>query len=241
MIEKVDAAPARPPRRLSAAFRAAADRAADRSALGRRAKYLLADLDDGDVLVMHLGMSGSFRIEADGRGSRSPATTTTRAATLRAHDHVVFHLSSGARGHLQRSAPLRPDGPRAARRARGLEAFQGDGHRAARQRARAAQRSRRCSPGRSAPLKAMLMDQRLIAGLGNIYVCEALWRARALAEPAGGPPCDEDRQAAAKAERAGRRDPRGAPGRRSPPAARRSAITAARRRARRFPAQFRGL
>ena len=66
-------------------------------ALGRRAKYLLADLDDGDVLVMHLGMSGSFRIEADGRAARSPGATTIRGATLGAHDHVVFHLSSGAR------------------------------------------------------------------------------------------------------------------------------------------------
>ncbi len=64
-------------------------------ALGRRAKYLLADLDDAEVLVMHLGMSGSFRVEtAQGAQSLSPCAS---AAKNEAHDHVVFSLSTGDR------------------------------------------------------------------------------------------------------------------------------------------------
>ncbi len=67
--------------------------------LGRRAKYLLADLASGDVLLMHLGMSGSFRVGAD-ETTASEATTPGRFHHPRneeqAHDHVVFHMSSGA-------------------------------------------------------------------------------------------------------------------------------------------------
>ena len=70
-----------------------ASRGGDIVALGRRAKYLLADLDDGDVLVMHLGMSGSFRVEGD--AAAQPAAHG--AAKNPAHDHVVFALSNGAR------------------------------------------------------------------------------------------------------------------------------------------------
>ena len=57
--------------------------------LGRRAKYLLADLSSGDVLVMHLGMSGSFRVDRLASG----ATMTDIVAGR--HDHVSFHMSSG--------------------------------------------------------------------------------------------------------------------------------------------------
>jgi formamidopyrimidine-DNA glycosylase len=68
--------------------------------LARRAKYLLADLDDGEVLVMHLGMSGSFRIEAKpGEPGDAEALSTYYYDTSKdpVHDHVVFELSSGAR------------------------------------------------------------------------------------------------------------------------------------------------
>src|SRR5262250_772983 len=64
--------------------------------LGRRAKYLLADLSSGDVLVMHLGMSGSFRV-AKGRGKTTPGRYYHERPKNAAHDHVVFHMSSGAR------------------------------------------------------------------------------------------------------------------------------------------------
>src|SRR5262245_50846583 len=64
--------------------------------LGRRAKYLLADLSSGEVLVMHLGMSGSFRV-AHRRGKAIPGRYYHERARNAAHDHVVFHMSSGVR------------------------------------------------------------------------------------------------------------------------------------------------
>jgi formamidopyrimidine-DNA glycosylase len=144
--------------------------------LGRRAKYLIADLDDGTVLVMHLGMSGSFRIEAE--GSSTTAGTYYRPRTkLRAHDHVVFHMSTGVRVVFNdpRRFGLMDLIPRAELatskhfRAMGIEPLGNELSGAT---------LARLLAGRTAPLKASLMDQRLIAGLGNIYVCEALWRAR---------------------------------------------------------------
>ena len=63
--------------------------------LGRRAKYLMADLASGDVLLMHLGMSGSFRI-IDGEDNKAPGKFHHPRSEDRAHDHVVFHMSSGA-------------------------------------------------------------------------------------------------------------------------------------------------
>ncbi|WP_421725223.1 bifunctional DNA-formamidopyrimidine glycosylase/DNA-(apurinic or apyrimidinic site) lyase [Bauldia sp.] len=144
--------------------------------LGRRAKYLLADLDSGEVLVMHLGMSGSFRIEAD--DDTSPlAATYYRRAPLKAHDHVVFDLSSGARVIFNDPRRfglmdiVQRDGletsPLFARL--GIEPLGNalDGaHVAA------------LAEGRVVSLKALLLDQTKIAGIGNIYACEALWRAR---------------------------------------------------------------
>ena len=60
--------------------------------LGRRAKYLLADLSSGDVLMMHLGMSGSFRVGKDAK----PGVYYHERSKSAAHDHVVFHMSNGA-------------------------------------------------------------------------------------------------------------------------------------------------
>src|SRR5712671_2664596 len=62
--------------------------------LGRRAKYLMADLSSGDVLLMHLGMSGSFRVVT--RDEKTPGKFHHPRNEDRAHDHVVFHMSSGA-------------------------------------------------------------------------------------------------------------------------------------------------
>src|SRR3954449_8822914 len=64
--------------------------------LGRRAKYLLVDLSSGEVLLMHLGMSGSFRV-AKADGERTPGGYYHDRSKQAAHDHVVFHMSSGAR------------------------------------------------------------------------------------------------------------------------------------------------
>ena len=146
------------------------------TSLGRRAKYLTADLDDGMVLVIHLGMSGSIRIEADGK-SATPGAYYHAPTKLRAHDHVVFHMSSGVRVVFNdpRRFGLMDLVPRA-----GLEAskhFRAVGIEPLGNALNGATLATLMA-GRNAPLKAVLMDQRVVAGLGNIYVCEALWRAR---------------------------------------------------------------
>jgi formamidopyrimidine-DNA glycosylase len=67
------------------------------TALRRRGQYLLAELDDGTTLLMHLGMSGSFRIEAPGEKDAKPVADDAvcyRRGKLEAHDHVVFHLKA---------------------------------------------------------------------------------------------------------------------------------------------------
>jgi formamidopyrimidine-DNA glycosylase len=143
--------------------------------LGRRAKYLLADLASGDVLLMHLGMSGSFRVITDENDSR-PGKFHQPRTEDRAHDHVVFRMSSGAdivfndprrfgymkviaRNVLDQEPLLRGLGPEPL----GNE-FD------------AAMLARSCA-NKKTSLKAALLDQRVVAGLGNIYVCEALYRA----------------------------------------------------------------
>ena len=168
-------------------------------ALERRAKYLLARLDDGTILVMHLGMSGSFRIEA-GDGILAPGHFHHRRSALGLHDHVVFTLSNGARvlyndprrfgfmllvaGEAFAAHPLfahlgiEPLGPDL------------DGATLA-----------HLFAGRSTPLKAALLDQTLIAGLGNIYVCEALHRAGLSPRRAAGTLTKSDGTPTARAEK----------------------------------------
>ena len=145
------------------------------TALERRAKYLWAHLDDGTVLVLHLGMSGSFRIEAAER-TTSPGAFHYPRGDAGPHDHVVFVLSSGTR--IVYNDPRRfgfmllvPVAELASHpffAALGIEPL-GDGLDGA--------SLARLFAGRNTSLKAALLDQRLIAGLGNIYVCEALHRA----------------------------------------------------------------
>jgi formamidopyrimidine-DNA glycosylase len=150
--------------------------------VGRRAKYLTIDLDDGNVLIIHLGMSGSLRVVADGETRDTSSTRYHAVAKLTAHDHVVFHI-----GGVGRKPPvvivfndprrfglmdLVPRDKLAASKhfaAIGIEPLGNEFN---------AEYLARKFAGRSAPLKSSLMDQRLIAGLGNIYVCEALWRAK---------------------------------------------------------------
>ncbi len=146
------------------------------TAVSRRAKYILVDLDSGDILVIHLGMSGSFRLSAQSTIT-VPGDYHFARSKNTAHDHVVFKLSNGWTivyndprrfGFMQiveRSAlhqhPLF--------RNLGIEPLGNalDGGVLA-----------QAFAGRKAPLKAALLDQSLIAGLGNIYVCEALHRAQ---------------------------------------------------------------
>jgi len=161
--------------------------------LGRRAKYLLADLDDGMVLVMHLGMSGSFRVSQPGEAAL-PGDFHHPRSKIAAHDHVEFVLSGGAT--VTYNDPRRFGFmllvPRAGIATHPM--FAGLGAEPVGNAFDAAYLAARLA-GRTMPLKAALLDQRIVAGLGNIYVCEALHRARlsplraagTLATPAGRP------------------------------------------------------
>ncbi|MGO8737500.1 bifunctional DNA-formamidopyrimidine glycosylase/DNA-(apurinic or apyrimidinic site) lyase [Rhodoblastus sp.] len=140
-------------------------------ALNRRAKYLIAALDDGAALIAHLGMSGSFRVE----GAEAPGNFAVPRSKNPAHDHVVFHLD-GAKviyndprrfgfmtlTKMSELAAL----PFFARL--GVEPLSNEFNGVA---------LARLFAGKKTPLKSALLDQSLIAGLGNIYVCEALHRA----------------------------------------------------------------
>src|SRR5499433_2714590 len=143
--------------------------------LGRRAKYLLADISSGEVLLMHLGMSGSFRV-VHGSDERGPGKFHHVRGKLSAHDHVVFHMSNGAvitfndprrfgymklirREELDREPMIEALGPEPLG-----NAFDG------------AMLAQACA-GKKTSLKAALSDQKVVAGLGNIYVCEASHRA----------------------------------------------------------------
>jgi len=143
--------------------------------LGRRAKYLMADLGSGDVLVMHLGMSGSFRVIKDD-GTNTPGQFHHPRAEERAHDHVVFEMSSGA--SVVFNDPRRFGYMKIiARKALDEEPLlRGLGPEPLGNEFDAAMLARACA-GKKTSLKAALLDQRVVAGLGNIYVCEALYRA----------------------------------------------------------------
>ncbi|GEC16989.1 bifunctional DNA-formamidopyrimidine glycosylase/DNA-(apurinic or apyrimidinic site) lyase [Nitrobacter winogradskyi] len=144
--------------------------------LGRRAKYLLADLASGDVLLMHLGMSGSFRV-IDAAGVMSPGDFHHPRDEGRAHDHVRFTMSSGA--EIVFNDPRRFGYMKiVAREALGDEPLlKGLGPEPLGNEFDAAMLAHGCR-NRKTSLKAVLLDQRVVAGLGNIYVCEALFRAR---------------------------------------------------------------
>jgi len=148
------------------------------TALGRRAKYLTMHIENGPVLICHLGMSGSFRVEA-AEGGDIAGTFHHERSKRAAHDHVVFDVVSpkDERSRVVFNDPRRfgfmlfaegaPDThPMLA--GLGIEPTGNalDGPLLA-----------SLLKDRRSPLKAALLDQRLIAGLGNIYVAEALWRA----------------------------------------------------------------
>ncbi len=133
-------------------------------AIGRRAKYILVHLDDGAVMLVHLGMSG--RLVLHNASPRAPGR----------HDHVIFHTDDGghltfndtrrfglitlaAADELERHPLLAGLGPEPLD-----EGFTG-----------AALAARLA--GKRTPIKAALLDQRVVTGLGNIYVCESLFHA----------------------------------------------------------------
>jgi formamidopyrimidine-DNA glycosylase len=147
--------------------------------LGRRAKYLMADLGSGDVLLMHLGMSGSFRIETVSKAKTAGSTPGEfhhPRGKDAAHDHVVFHMSSGA--DIVFNDPRRFGYMKViARNAIDAEPLlRGLGPEPLGNEFDARMLAQSCA-GKKTSLKAALLDQRVVAGLGNIYVCEALFRA----------------------------------------------------------------
>jgi formamidopyrimidine-DNA glycosylase len=140
-------------------------------ALDRRAKYLLARLDDGEVLVMHLGMTGRFSVH------KANGARTRGKATIQKHEHIVFHLGDGTdvrytdarRFGYMDLIPAASLERHALFKALGVEPLSKD--------FTPAWLASRLK-GRATSIKAALVDQRLIAGVGNIYACEALYRAR---------------------------------------------------------------
>jgi formamidopyrimidine-DNA glycosylase len=144
--------------------------------LDRRAKYLLAPLDRGDTLVMHLGMTGRFEIAGRGDSAVRPGDFALAQPPDPRHAHVVFETEAGVTvtfydprrfGYMDLIAT-----DRLAQhpwfKGLGPEPLGGCFDAAHLQRAFA---------GRRQSVKATLLDQRIVAGLGNIYVCEALFRA----------------------------------------------------------------
>lgn len=139
--------------------------------LRRRSKYILADLDTGETLIIHLGMSGRMTVSGDPLGQfhhDHPAPAK--------HDHVVFHMDNGARitfndarrfgamdlgqtARLEDHWLIRPIGP---------EPFGNEFDETYLTTKLAT---------RNTPIKTALLDQHVVAGLGNIYVCEVLFRA----------------------------------------------------------------
>jgi len=144
-------------------------------ALTRRAKYLLFSLDSDETLIAHLGMSGSFRVDA--AKAIAPGAFHRKRSKDPKHDHVVLDLDNGnvvtyndprrfGFMDLVRNETLGTH-PRLCALGDEPLAPKFD----------AARLAKLCA-GSRAPLKAALLDQKRIAGLGNIYACEALFRAR---------------------------------------------------------------
>ncbi|NBR88815.1 MAG: bifunctional DNA-formamidopyrimidine glycosylase/DNA-(apurinic or apyrimidinic site) lyase [Rhodobacteraceae bacterium] len=140
--------------------------------LRRRSKYILADLDSGKTLLIHLGMSGRILISGVQIG-----TYTHEHQAPQKHDHVVFHMDQGARitfndprrfgamdlldtATAENHPLLAQIGPEPFGNSFNEDYFA------------------EALKSRKSPIKAALLDQHLVAGLGNIYVCESLFRAR---------------------------------------------------------------
>jgi formamidopyrimidine-DNA glycosylase len=164
----------------------------------RRGKYLIVRLDSGESLLMHLGMSGSFRID------RAPPRARAGVAPTDRHDHVVLTLSNGRT--VTFNDPRRfgvmdlIDGDTQA----GHRSFDAMGPEPLSSSFDAATLAAACV-GKRVALKAALLDQRVVAGLGNIYASEALHvahlsplrRAATIATAAGRPRPSAERLAAA--------------------------------------------
>jgi formamidopyrimidine-DNA glycosylase len=147
-------------------------------ALRRRAKYILADLDSGETLVIHLGMSGRMSVYAEGKQRKLGGYVYNPApdgAGKGRHDHVVFETDAPARivfndhrrfGLMTLVATNAIDSDRM---------FAGMGVEPLSPKFNTTHLAKMLD-GKKTPIKSALLDQRVVAGLGNIYVCEALFR-----------------------------------------------------------------
>lgn len=139
--------------------------------MGRRAKFLVSELSTGDALIMHLGMSGRFTVN-----DAPTAEFHVDPGTNPAHDHVVFHMQDGAtvtyndprRFGFMELWPIAD-----------LDAYPRIEHLGPEPLSNhfSAAYLDEQFRGKNTPIKSALLDQAVIAGLGNIYVCEALFRA----------------------------------------------------------------
>ncbi len=148
--------------------------------LVRRAKYLLGELDDGETLVIHLGMSGRMSVYVEGKARKVGQyvyDTAPASAGHGKHDHVVMETDVPARivftDHrrfgLMTLVPTDTLEEHPLFKGLGIEPLSD---------AFDAKWLSSALKGKKTPIKSALLDQRVIAGLGNIYVCEALYRAR---------------------------------------------------------------
>ena len=144
----------------------------------RRAKYLLAELDSGETLVIHLGMSGRMRVYSGGR-TRKLGQYVYDAAPEGAgqgkHDHVVFETDAPARIVFNDHRRFGLMTLVATDRLNDDKLFKDIGVEPLSAGFGAAHLSKALA-GKKTPIKSALLDQRVVAGLGNIYVCEALFR-----------------------------------------------------------------
>jgi formamidopyrimidine-DNA glycosylase len=139
--------------------------------LRRRSKYILVDLSSGETLLIHLGMSGRMMVSGDPLGR-----FVHEHPMPQKHDHVVFHMASGARitfndprrfGAMDLMPTATADQHKLLS-VLGPEPLGNDFNERVLIDA---------FDGKNTPVKSALLDQRIVAGLGNIYVCEALFRA----------------------------------------------------------------
>ncbi len=140
--------------------------------LRRRSKYILVDLDSGESLLIHLGMSGRMLVSGDPLG----VFVQNHPAAMK-HDHVILEMGNGAR--------ITFNDPRRFGAMDLLETATADAHKLLAQIGPEPLGNDFNEPylvaalaGRNVAIKSALLDQRIVAGLGNIYVCEALFRAR---------------------------------------------------------------
>ncbi len=139
--------------------------------LRRRSKYILADLSSGETLLIHLGMSGRMTVSGDPLGQFAHDHPMPEK-----HDHVVFHMANGARvtfndprrfGAMDLLSTATAEAHKLLS-VLGPEPLGNDFHE---------QHLIEAFRGKNTPVKSALLDQGIVAGLGNIYVCEALYRA----------------------------------------------------------------